>query len=164
MTVQTETAQLIVQLIPLMMRSMTADLRCYGAGLAPTQFRVLEMLVHHSLSLTALAEYQAVTLASMSNTVATLVERGLVRRVPSPVDRRVTQFTITPEGIELMKDARRQLHRRVEDLLASLPAEEVAVLGQGISILCKVLESDEWRSTLSPCDRPRSNGSARKGE
>lgn len=150
-----DTARLIVQLIPVMMRSINADLRAYGAGLAPTQFRVLGMLAHHTLSLTALAEYQAVTMASMSNTVATLVERGLVERIPSPVDRRVVQFAITPDGLAVVKDAHRQLEKRIAALLVSLPPDEIESLGKGIDVLRKVLEGDAWRSTLPACDRSR---------
>lgn len=157
MTSLSETSQLLVQLIPLMMRNITADLRCYGAGLAPTQFRILGMLAHHSLSLTELADYQAVSLASMSNSVATLVERGLVTRIPSPVDRRVVQFAITPAGVEVMREANQQLCARIEFLLASLPAAELSSLHSSLGILRKVLESAEWKNTLIPCEGTRAN-------
>jgi len=144
----------IIHVVPLLMRNVGADLRCHGVGLAPAHFRLLGILYHQTLNLSELAENQAVTLATMSNSIATMVERGWVERMPAPHDRRVVQVGITASGKQMLHDVHNQLEQRVVGMLKSLPEEELADLEKGMRVLTKMLEQADWKSPIVPCDDP----------
>ena len=116
-----------------------------------------------------LAEQQEVSMATISNTISTLVEKGWVTRTPSNKDRRTVQVELTPEGKKTLMDIHDQLETRVSTLFASLTPGELCQLEDGLHILKKMLEGDRRRKTVidptgpSSCDpidlkSGRSNG------
>jgi DNA-binding MarR family transcriptional regulator len=71
------------------------------AGLTHFDYLTLAMLSEaqdRTLRMTTLAAGTNATLARLSNVVRRLEGRGLVRRVPSPDDRRATDVQLTDEG------------------------------------------------------------------
>lgn len=160
---KSQAAHDIVTLIPLLMRYIGADMRCFGGGLAPSHFALLGSLSLSDRSLTELAEQQVVTLATISNSIATMVEKGYVERITPAHDRRIVQVRITPAGRKLLGEVHRQLEQRVEALLAGLTAEEVEQLDQGIHILRKVFATATWKNT-SRCEDSSVSGEQRAQE
>ncbi len=144
---KSQVARDTVALIPLLMRYIGADMRCLGGGLAPSHFALLGSLSRSDRSLTELAEQQAVTLATISNSIATMVEKGYVERITPIHDRRIVQVRITPAGKTLLSEVHRQLEQHLEALLDALTPEEVQQLENGIRSLRKVLESATWKTT-----------------
>ena len=73
-------------------------------GLGATEFGVLEVLAHKG-ELPVCEVQQRILVESSSTTyvVDKLVDRGLVRRRASGVDRRVVLLTLTPAGRRLVK-------------------------------------------------------------
>jgi DNA-binding MarR family transcriptional regulator len=105
-------------------------------GLPIPQWRVLSILAEHG----SLTQQQLVPLSTMdkqtiSRTVRTLCQRGLVARVTSADDRRAFTLSLTAAG--------RRLHRRLAPtaleyerrLLAGLPASDVPGLQRTLRAL-----------------------------
>src|SRR5213594_410414 len=93
-----ECARDILQIIPLVMRTVAAQLRSAGELPAPAHFGLLSILCERPRMLTELASLQGVSLPTMSNSISAMVERGWVRRT-SPAtpaaDRRVVMIEAT---------------------------------------------------------------------
>src|SRR6516225_6744166 len=84
-----DAARTLLEVMPLVMRTVAAELRAAGELPAPAHFPLLHMLSEHPRTLSELAAFRGVSLPSMSNSVATLVERGWIRRAETGRDRRV---------------------------------------------------------------------------
>src|SRR5260221_9279324 len=83
-----DTARKLLEVMPLVMRTVAAELRAAGELPAPAQFPLLHMLSEHPRTLSELAAFRGVSLPSMSSSVTTLVGRGWVRRTAPQADRR----------------------------------------------------------------------------
>ena len=126
-------AQEIVKVIPQIMRTIFAERHCYP--MSPAHFRLLAILAGHSSNLSELAVRHAVSLPTMSNSISVLVERGWVKRVQSPDDRRQVLLELTPEGRAALIEIKSQAEARVADLLEQLSSDELASLSAGLAIL-----------------------------
>ena len=93
-----ESARDILEIIPLVMRTVAAELRAAGEMPAPAHFGLLSILSTRARSLTELAALQGVSLPSMSTSITAMVDRGWVRRSSPEDDRRVVMIEVTPTG------------------------------------------------------------------
>jgi DNA-binding MarR family transcriptional regulator len=64
-----------------------------------------------------LAECERVRPQAMATTLATLEDRGLVRRAPDPADGRRSVITLTDDGARVVQDRRSESVRRLTDVL-----------------------------------------------
>jgi DNA-binding MarR family transcriptional regulator len=85
-----------------------------------------------------LAGIERVSPPSMTRTVATLVELGLVTRQADPMDGRQVFISLTPRGLLLLKETRRQRDVWMATRLKGLTAEERDVLVKATVILNRV--------------------------
>jgi DNA-binding MarR family transcriptional regulator len=92
-------------------------LRRHGLSAAGRQALAILEGAHQPLSPTTISERLFVTTASTTSLLDTLEKRGLVTRVPDPVDRRKQMVTITAEG-----------KRVVDDFLPEIVALQTAVM------------------------------------
>jgi DNA-binding MarR family transcriptional regulator len=130
-----EAARQVMEIIPLAMRTVGAEMRRVGHGVIPVHMRILGMCTKRVWTLSELAEAQAVSLPSMSKTVNTLVERGWLTRTQSEEDRRVVRIRLTPAGRQVLDKAQHHTQARVAELLAPLSAGELETLLAGLAIL-----------------------------
>lgn len=109
-------------------------------GLSITALSCLSRLLREGpLRLTALAASEAVSQPSMSQLVQRLERQGLVSRVSDPEDGRASLVALTPPGRALLADRRDTRHRRVADLLTTLPGEDVAALRLAMNVALPVV-------------------------
>jgi DNA-binding MarR family transcriptional regulator len=125
----------ILQIIPKVMRILAFEMRQEPGGVAPAHFRLMLMLARGPMSLTELADSQAVSLATMSNTITVLVERGWVERKTDPADRRRLALEITAEGKQVLQDVRRRAEERLDEKLAGLDRDQCRDLMYGLELL-----------------------------
>jgi DNA-binding MarR family transcriptional regulator len=130
-----------LDIAPLVMRLIAADLRQTKDALNPAYFRLLALLSVEACTLGELAERQMVSKPTMSNTISTLEERGWVLRKRGSQDRRRVLVNITPAGQEVLEGVQEQMVRRVAEILKPLTEEERRVLLSGLNILRQVFES-----------------------
>jgi DNA-binding MarR family transcriptional regulator len=132
-------SQAIVKVIPLVMRTLAAGQRRSSYPMPTAHMRLLNILAHHSCNLSELAVRQAVSLPTISNSISVLVERGWVKRVRSPDDRRQVMLELTPDGREMLAEFKSHAEARVAELLSQLSPDELKSLAAGISILEQAL-------------------------
>jgi DNA-binding MarR family transcriptional regulator len=129
-------AHRVVEVIPLVMRRLAMEMRSTGYVPAPVHCRLMVVLAEKPHNLSELAEKQAVSLPTMSNSISTLAERGWVTRARVPHDRRVVMVELTPSGRRVLEATMRSAEAGVRQLLASLSQEECDQLVAGLDILC----------------------------
>lgn len=87
-----------------------------------------------------LATCEKVQPPSMSKVLASLEERGLVRRSPLPGDKRQAIIAITDAGVALLDSERRSRDAWLSRQLAALTPEERALLRRVVPILDKLAQ------------------------
>ena len=130
-----DTAREILEIIPLVMRTVAAELRAAGEMPAPAHFGLLSILSVRPRMLSDLASLQGVSLPTMSNSISAMVERGWVRReAPDGDDRRVVMIDVTPTGRAALERVSRAAEAHLADVLAplDLPARRRLVGGLGV--------------------------------
>jgi len=105
---------------------------------APHQLSVMARLDKTALTPRELAEIERVSPPSMTRTVATLVERGLVTRQDDPLDGRQVFISLTPEGASLLRETRRKRDAWMASRLKGITADEREVLIKATAILTRV--------------------------
>jgi|SRR5436190_7286860 len=133
-----ETARDILQIIPLVMRTVSAELRAAGELPAPAHFGLLSMLSERPRMLTELASLQGVSLPTMSSSISTMVGRGWVRRAAPGDDRRIVVLEVTTAGRAALDRAARSAETHLADVLAPLDGTARRRLHCGLGVLHKV--------------------------
>jgi len=133
-----ETARDILEIIPLVMRTVAAELRAAGELSAPAHFGLLSMLAERPRILTELASLQGVSLPTMSSSISTMVERGWVRRTAPGEDRRVVMIEVTTPGRAALDRVARCAETHLAEVLAPLDVTARRRLQRGLGELHKV--------------------------
>jgi DNA-binding MarR family transcriptional regulator len=135
-----ESAREILKIVPLVMRTVAAELRAAGELPAPAHFGLLSLLTSqpNSVTLTELAALQGVSLPTMSNTISAMVGRGWVRRAAVGHDRRVVRVEVTPEGRATVRRVARSAETHLAELLAPLNPRGRQRLQSGLAVLSEV--------------------------
>ncbi|MDE3132553.1 MAG: MarR family transcriptional regulator [Acidobacteriota bacterium] len=106
-------------------------------GTSPAQVRLLRALHDRAPTLNALARLLALDKSSTSGLVDRAQRRGLVRRVPSQLDRRSVRVRLTERGERLAAEVSAQLALELEALLSPLTPADRAALGALLSGLAR---------------------------
>jgi DNA-binding MarR family transcriptional regulator len=133
-----ETARDILEIIPLVMRTVAAELRAAGDMPATAHFGLLSILSVRPRKLTDLASAQGVSLPTMSNSVSAMAERGWVRRAAPDGDRRVAMIEVTATGRAALERVSRCAEGHLSEVLAPLDLPARRRLQGGLGVLRKV--------------------------
>jgi len=133
-----DSARDILQIVPLVMRAVAAELRSAGELPAPAQFGLLSILSQRPRMLTELASVQGVSLPTMSSSISGLVERGWVKRSAPDGDKRVVMVDVTPTGKAALDRVARAAEAHLAEVLAPLDAPARRRLHAGLGVLRKV--------------------------
>jgi DNA-binding MarR family transcriptional regulator len=135
MSKSSQIARRTLDIIPLVMRVMAAQVRQSPGGVATNHAPILGMLQIRPFTLGELAARMSVSAPTMSNTVTTLEERGWVRRRRSEEDRRVVWIEVTEEGQKALDAMQDEVEARIAKLLEGLSPEEQETLVNGLTLL-----------------------------
>jgi DNA-binding MarR family transcriptional regulator len=106
-----------------------------------TQLSAMNTLRKHgAMSAGELANCERVQPPSMTKVLASLEDRGLVRRDVHPTDRRQAIIAITDAGVELLESEQRSRDAWFSRRLGTLTPEERALLQRVVPILDKLAE------------------------
>ncbi|WP_311589137.1 MarR family winged helix-turn-helix transcriptional regulator [Varibaculum massiliense] len=101
-------------------------------GMEPWEFDVLSVLrraaAPYSLTPGTLLQELLVSSGTMTNRIDRLEKKGLVKRTPSPHDRRAVLVTLTDKGVTRVDAALKELLRRESELVSPLDEDERKVL------------------------------------
>ena len=130
-------AREILDVVPVIMRTIRAEMRSQRSNeLTVPLFRTLMFLGGHpGVSLQELAGHLGLTSPSVCKIVDGLVGHALVMRQHSHIDRRKITLALTPEGQNVLDEARERTQARLAEQLASLSAEQCKKVIQALEIL-----------------------------
>ncbi len=112
-------------------------------GITPTLHAALFTLeMHGPMTAGQLASHENVQKPTMTRTIQALVDGGLVRRTPDPLDGRITWLAITPEGTKLLQRTRRRTDEFLSKRLKALSPEERDVLSRASELLAWIAEKE----------------------
>jgi DNA-binding MarR family transcriptional regulator len=140
MSEQHRPSQQIVEIIPLILRFLHAEMRISAGSMGPSHFHLLGMLARQPCNMSEIAEKQSVSMPTISNSVNLLVERGWILRTPAIHDRRMVKIELTPMGRQILDDSEQRIENRVSQRLSDLSPEDLEKLTVGLQILRQVLE------------------------
>jgi DNA-binding MarR family transcriptional regulator len=135
-------AELAAQLRPSLLR-LTRIVRNQRVDMSVTltQLSAMGTLKKHGpMSAGELASCERVQPPSMTKVLATLEERGLVRRETHPSDRRQVIVAITDDGLALLDSERRSRDAWLSQRLSQLTADERALVRDVIPVLDKLAD------------------------
>ena len=127
---ETKTAELLVQVARAVQDAH--ERRAREADVSPILARLLEVLAERAPTMNELGELIGLDKSSTSGLVGRAQRRGLVRRVPSQVDRRSVRVRLTPAGRELLGRVQAPFAGDVSAMLEPLPAQLVQGLGEAL--------------------------------
>jgi len=99
-----------------------------GLGLTRTQLEILVCLNDNAQTTRNLARRLFLTPSAVTQTIDTLVRRGLITRRPDDRDHRVTHLLLSTEGQKLTQHIHSLRRRHLRELIERLSMAEVAVL------------------------------------
>jgi DNA-binding MarR family transcriptional regulator len=147
-----EAARELLEIMPLVMRSVAAELRSGGEMPAPAHFGLLMKLCEQPRTLSELAAHWGVSLPTTSNSISALAERGWVRRTAPARDRRVALVEVTAAGRAALDRVGRAAEAHLAEVLAPLDQLSRRRLRDGLGVLRSV-----FAASPSPAvRRPRS--------
>jgi DNA-binding MarR family transcriptional regulator len=116
-----------------------------STGLTPNEFAVLSLIaIREPVAPSELAQLSGMPATTMSDYVARLGERRLVKRLPNPADGRSYRLELTPEG-------RKRNERAIEGLKASNRAIAAELGGDSAKVRRALEQLEEaLRLALSP--------------
>jgi DNA-binding MarR family transcriptional regulator len=133
-----DSAREILEIVPLVMRTVAAELRAAGELPAPAHFGLLSVLSVRPRMLTDLASLQGVSLPTMSSSISAMVERGWVKRTAQGDDRRVVMVEVTGTGRAALERVSRAAETHLAEMLAPLDVPARRRLLGGLGVLRKV--------------------------
>jgi DNA-binding MarR family transcriptional regulator len=130
-----EIARRTLEIIPFVMRVMTAEMRSSQLDIAPSHMGLLGMLTVRPYTLGELAKQMSVSAPTMSNTITVLETRGWVARERDKADRRVVYVMLSPQGREMLDAIDHYTAQRISEYLAPLNSQERQTLLDGLTLL-----------------------------
>lgn len=111
-------------------------------GLAPASFDIIIRLIRspdHRMPMTRLAGEAALSSGGFTKVADRLVAAGLIKRVPSPDDRRVTFAALTEHGLDVAERSREACAEILREIvLDPLGPDTSAALAESMRTLRKV--------------------------
>ncbi|MDH3582043.1 MAG: MarR family transcriptional regulator [Hyphomicrobiales bacterium] len=105
-----------------------------------------------SRTVSSFADYHRTTRGTASQTVKSLVERGMLQRTRQQTDGRVVQIDLTPEGARLSeKDPFEDIAR----VIGGLPQADQATLTTILMSLSDQIAEDRQSRSFGPCSKCR---------
>jgi DNA-binding MarR family transcriptional regulator len=107
----------------------------------PQFFLLMHLHRHEQCGISDLSGHMDVTAAATSQLVDKLVQAGLLVRVEDPNDRRAKQISLSPAGEAIVEKAIAERSRWVDDLIATLNAEEHQKVAEALQILTEAAKN-----------------------
>jgi len=100
---------------------------------------LVEIGSKQSLSINELAELLGLDKSTLSRTVNTMVEQGLVTREPDPDDRRYVKIKLTPAGSNLLSDIEGKMTDYYLNIYQAIPQDKRKQVLESLELLVKII-------------------------
>jgi DNA-binding MarR family transcriptional regulator len=122
----------LFELAPRLSRLQDIVLKQVTPSLTFRQYRLLRRVVEGNTTLTAIGRWGTLSLPSISESIETLVRKGVLRRETDASDRRSSRLALTPEGVRVLAESQACLEELAETLFADLSPRRRADLRRDI--------------------------------
>jgi len=129
-----------------------------STGLSMPQFSIL-MQLHHKgpCGMSEVSERFDISAAAASQLVEKLVHAGYLDRTEYPSDRRAKLLTLSAKGEELIQQGTEERYSWMDDLAATLSAEERVKVEEALIILTKAAQEMDIDSPKSKILAPHAS-------
>lgn len=142
MTEPNEIAKKLLDILPPSMNWIRNEMRAsMREELSVPQYRILANIYHGKNVACDIAKHQGVSQAAMSKMIDSLVDRGLVERVPNVNDRRHFHLNLTFDGDAFFKKTRKKTQSHLKEQISKLTDSEKEDLENGLKSLEKLFIS-----------------------
>jgi DNA-binding MarR family transcriptional regulator len=132
----------LLDVVPLVIRVIRAQMCKHRSGLTIPQFRTLCFLNSGAgNSLSSAADFIGLSLPAMSRLVDGLVEGGLIDRRPASDDRRQVKLSVTPAGKLSVDEARQLAQAHLAEAVAPLSSKQRATIIRAMETLRDVFSA-----------------------
>ena len=145
MSSELECARLVLEVTPRLMRWLAGRMGQHPdlANFTIPQFRVLHYVQQRGgCSQSEVARWRDVAAPTMSRTVDSLVEKGLLERRRSPDDRRRAFLYLTPKGESYLAGIHAHMEERLAARLEGCTYEQREAIAAGLRALASLLGHD----------------------
>ena len=97
-----------------------------------------------------LAEIFKVSSGVVSQTLNAMVQDGMVERVPSPLDRRLTGIRLTQQGLRMRRQCAASYTSFMQNFLSRIEPEKIEVLDRALDMTLRFLKTEEGKAFLMP--------------
>lgn len=116
---------------------------CEANNLTATQvLALITIQAQGEVRMTKLADGMCLTPGAVSSLVDRLVDNGLVERRTEPADRRAVFVHVTEKGQSMLKDAQRDKHARVSQVLSRMDPKIAQSLNNNLGELLTLWEAE----------------------
>lgn len=113
---------------------------CCGEEISLVQSHILyEVKRFNNPSMQQVAEALGIDITTFSRQIKTLEKKGLIKRNPDPVDRRVNILSLTPEGQTVERRIDERMKAFIERILSQLTEFEREMVIKSIQLLNKAI-------------------------
>ncbi|CAH1190050.1 hypothetical protein PAECIP111893_00134 [Paenibacillus plantiphilus] len=120
--------------LALLLRRITSFTTTNIGTLDRSAYLLLQQIAHHgSAGIKALSEEFQLDISTVSRQAAVLEQRGYVRRIPDPLDRRAYSLQITDPGTKELIETKAARTARIGALLKDWTDEECEAFGKLMS-------------------------------
>jgi DNA-binding MarR family transcriptional regulator len=142
-----DTSQQIMDVVPLVMRTIRAKLReRRAADISVPQFRTMTYINRNEgASLSDLSAHIGLTLPSMYKLIDGLVSRKLISRTGDSQDRRRVCLALTPQGRDELNAAYGHTQKYIAEKMSLLADEDIKAISRAMQVLRELftLEREE---------------------
>ncbi len=109
-------------------------------GLSPARLSALSVIGFGGpCTISDLAEAEQVAVPTISRIVASLVAEGLIERQLDERDRRASNLTVTPRGMEVLREGQRRRTVQLGNMLKQLTPAEQETIASAIASMERML-------------------------
>jgi len=132
-----ECARMVMDTVPAVMRRIREMMRHHGPpSLSIPQFRALGFLDRNpGACLSELSDHLGIARPTASTIVGRLVQRHLVVRTDDPQERRRIVLRLTPDGAQLLRQARSATRAWIATLLTDFSEESLQHMAAGLTLM-----------------------------
>ncbi|MCG0239146.1 MAG: MarR family transcriptional regulator [Firmicutes bacterium] len=133
----------LVDLLQEVARGLHEEVRevVQGSGLPYSSLVIARAMKEHpEITLSDLARRTGLAKSHVSRTIDELVRRGYVEKRPDPRDQRRVRLTLTEGAHGHFRALREAVRRRLAEVVATVPEEQLGALVTGLQILQSALE------------------------
>lgn len=111
----------VLDALPLVIWFIRRQMRSHRGGLSLPQFRALVRVDREpAANVSVIAEHLGASLPTTSRLISGLVNKGLLARGGSRLDRRQVSLALTPRGVEVLHNARSHTQDRMREEFARM--------------------------------------------